>query len=187
MDATHSTHNSMEHIDWPPLPTNPPVATWSLLVLFWLRWARTLINATDSWQAVHHPLFHWKICYCGHHLHSTSTCVICPICMGPHREENHWALAACYKGHPKQVPPVPPTADGGPCPHLALCKNFSKPHAANSPCCQFWQHCFNHFWIVERYAKTDDLQSCAHPLTGETGIRRKATASRGRSGDGGEA
>jgi len=32
MDAIHSTHNSMEHVDseepdWPPLPTNPAVAT----------------------------------------------------------------------------------------------------------------------------------------------------------------
>ena len=31
MDATHSTHNSIEHVDseesgWPPLPTNPTVA-----------------------------------------------------------------------------------------------------------------------------------------------------------------
>ena len=31
MNATHSTHNSMEHVDseepdWPPLPTNPAVA-----------------------------------------------------------------------------------------------------------------------------------------------------------------
>jgi len=35
MDATHSTHNSMEHVDseesdWPPLPTNPTVAAWIL-------------------------------------------------------------------------------------------------------------------------------------------------------------
>ena len=127
-------------------------------------------------------------CYSwGHNMnYCNSTWVICPICIGPHHEENYWALAACCKGHPKQVPPVPPTADGEPCPHLALCKNCGKPHAANSPCCQFWQHCFNRFWIVERYVKTDDLWSRAHPLTGETSTCHKVMASRGRSGDGGE-
>jgi len=100
--------------------------------------------------------------------HNTNYCnfshMVCPICDG-----SHCALATCCKGHLKQVPPVPPTINGEPCPHLALCKNWGKPHAANSPCCQFWQHHFNRFWIVERYAKTDVLWSHAHPLTGETG------------------
>jgi len=128
-------------------------------------------------------------CYSwGHNMnYCNSSCMVCPICDGPHCKDNHHALAACCKGHPKQVPPVSPTADEEPCPHLAICKNCGKFHAANSPRCQFWQHHFNCFWIVERYVKMDVLQSCAHPLTGETGIHCKAMAPRGYSRDGGEA
>ena len=83
-------------------------------------------------------------CYSwGHNMnYCNSSCIVCPICNGPHHEDNYCALAACCKGHPKQVPPTPSTTDGEPCLHLALCKNCSKSHAANSPCCQFWQHCF---------------------------------------------
>jgi len=44
--------------------------------------------------------------------HNTNYCnsfhMVCPICDGPHHEDNHHTLAACCKGHPKQVPPVPP-------------------------------------------------------------------------------
>jgi len=87
----------------------------------------------------------------------------------------------------KQIPPIPPTTDGDPCPHLTLCKNCSKLHATNSPRCQFWQHHFNRFWIVEWYTKTDDLQSHVHPLTGETGTCHKAMAPRGHSRDSGKA
>jgi len=47
-------------------------------------------------------------CYSwGHNMnYCNSSHVVCPICMGPHCEDNHHALAACCKGHPKQDPPV---------------------------------------------------------------------------------
>jgi len=96
-------------------------------------------------------------------------------------------LQLAARATPSRIPLSSPTTNGEPCPHLALCKNCGKPHAANSPCCQFWQHHFNHFWVLERYVKTDDLWSHAHPLTGETGTRCKAMAPRDHSGDGGEA
>jgi len=48
-----------------------------------------------------------------------------------HHEDNHCALVACCKGHLKQVFPTPSTADREPCPHLVLCKNCGKPHAAS--------------------------------------------------------
>ena len=73
-------------------------------------------------------------CYLwGHNMnYCNSSRVVCPICNGLHNEDNHCALAACCKGHPKQNPPVPPTADEEPCPHSAFCKNCSKLHAVNS-------------------------------------------------------
>ena len=72
-------------------------------------------------------------------------------------------------------------------PHPALCRNCGKPHAANSPHCQFWQHRFDRSWIVARYSREGGSRGPsflhAHPLTGETGTRRKsAAASRGRGG-----
>ena len=98
-------------------------------------------------------------CYLwGHNMnYCNSSCMVCPICNGPHCEDNYCALVACCKSHPKQNPPVPPTANGEPCPPSARCKNCGKPHAANSSCRQLWQHHFNHFWIVQQYAKMDDL------------------------------
>jgi len=60
----------------------------------------------------------------GHNLdYCWSIRVVCPICMGPHRESNHRAFAASCKGKPNHVPPVPPTTDGEPCPHPASAKN----------------------------------------------------------------
>ena len=73
-------------------------------------------------------------CYSwGHNTnYCNSSCMVCPICNGPHCEDNHCALAACCKGHLKRNPPVPPTANEESCPHLALCKNCGKSHAASS-------------------------------------------------------
>jgi len=122
--------------------------------------------------------------------HNTNYCnsrrVFGPICQGPHCEINHCALAACCKGHPKQVPPVPPTTNDAPCPHIAICKNCGKPHAANSSHCQFWQHRFDCSWIIERYARPEGFRAHVHPLTGETGTRCKDMA-KGRGRNAGEA
>jgi hypothetical protein len=45
----------------------------------------------------------------------------CPICLGPHRKDHHRVLAGCCKGNPKATPPVPPTPEGTPCPHVSRC------------------------------------------------------------------
>ena len=91
------------------------------------------------------------------------------------------------KGHPHLNPPVPPTADGTPCPHPALCRNCGKAHTANSLRCQFWQHRFDRSWIMARYLREGGSRGPsfprARPFTRETGTRRKsAAASRGRGG-----
>ncbi|KAF9539557.1 hypothetical protein CPC08DRAFT_770952 [Agrocybe pediades] len=43
--------------------------------------------------------------------HSEAGCrqcaAICPHCMGPHRLEEHWAVAKCCKGNAKVNPPIP--------------------------------------------------------------------------------
>ena len=110
--------------------------------------------------------------YC-HFLH-----MVCPICMGPHHEDNHRAFAACCKGKPNHVLPVPPTTDGEPCPHAVYCLNCGKPHATNSCSCQFWQHHFNHVWINACYQSQGEGEiPCfrARLLTGETSIQRMTT------------
>ena len=97
--------------------------------------------------------FWWSVqithcCLWGHNTNfCNSTRIFSPICMGPHHKENHCSLSVCCKGCSHLNPPIPPTADGTPCPHLALCWNCGKTHAANSPCCQFWQHRFDRSWM----------------------------------------
>ena len=127
--------------------------------------------------------------------HTTNFCnstrIFCPICMGPHHEENHCSLSACCKGRPHLDPPVPPTANGAPCPHPALCRNCFKPYAANSPCCQFWQHHFDWSWIVARYSQEGSSRGPsflrAHPFTRETGTCCKSAAALHSHGGGEEA
>ena len=118
-----------------------------------------------------------RCCSWSHNLdYCRSLRMVFPICMGPHCEDNHRAFAACCKGKPNHVLPVPPTADGEPCPHAAYCLNCGKPHATNSRSCQFWQHCFDHAWISAHYQSQDKDEIPhfrAHLLTGETGSRRK--------------
>ena len=67
--------------------------------------------------------------------HSTTACksphVVCPICLGPHRKENHRALASCCKSNPSANPPIPPTPEGEPCSHSHVCINcWDKSHPA---------------------------------------------------------
>ena len=120
-----------------------------------------------------------------------SPCVYCPLCTGSHHEDNHRSLAFCCKGRPHANPLVPPTVDGAPCPHLSLCRNCSKSHAANSPCCQFWQHHFDRSWIVTQYSQEGGSCGppflCAHPLTWETGTCCKSAATLCGHGGGEEA
>ena len=100
------------------------------------------------------------------------------------------AFAACCKGKPNHVLPVPPTADGEPCPHAAYCLNCGKPHAANSRSCQFWQHRFDRVWINARYqsrGKGEIPRFHARLLTGETGSRRKTAVRMTTAGPSGPA
>jgi hypothetical protein len=126
--------------------------------------------------------------------HSQDKCnsprVVCPICMGPHREESHRSFAACCKGAPKANPPVPPTADGVSCPHPPRCINCGRSHAANSPKCQFWHHRFDRGWILEHLARARALLPGLRvtQLTGETGtLRKKSVPAQARVGVGARA
>ena len=48
-------------------------------------------------------------CLWGHNTNfCNSTCIFCPICMGPHCKENHRSLSACCKGCPHLDPPSLP-------------------------------------------------------------------------------
>ena len=133
-----------------------------------------------------------RCCSWGHNTNfCNSTHVFCPICMGPHRKENHRSLSPCCKGHPHLIPPVPPTADGAPCPHPALCQNCGKLHAPNSPHCQFWQHRFDRSWIMAHYSQKGGSRGPsflhAHPLTRKTSTRCKSAAALRGPGGGEEA
>jgi hypothetical protein len=87
--------------------------------------------------------------------HPSSACrapqLRCPICLGPHRKDHHRVLAGCCKGNPKATPPVPPTPEGSPCPHVSRCPNCRKPHAADDCKCNFWRHRFDQEWIKAHY------------------------------------
>ena len=120
--------------------------------------------------------------HCSSWVHNLDYCqsihVVCPISMGPHHESNHCAFAACCKGKPNHVPPVPPTTDGEPCPHPAYCLNCGKPHATNSHSCQFWQHRFDREWIISQLQLRGEGEIShfhARLLTGETSSRKKRT------------
>jgi hypothetical protein len=63
------------------------------------------------------------------------------------RSDDHWVLAGCCKGNPKATPPVPPTPEGAPCPHVSRCPNCQKPHATDDRKCNFWRHRFDQEWI----------------------------------------
>ena len=82
-------------------------------------------------------------------------------------------------------------ANGVPCPHPALCRNCGKAHAANSPCCQFWQHRFDQSWIMAQYLREGGSRGPsflhAHPLTRETSTHRKSAAASHSHGGGEEA
>jgi hypothetical protein len=54
----------------------------------------------------------------------------CPICLGPHHKDHHRVLAGCCKGNPKATPPVPPTPEGAPCPHVS-----QVPQLPETTCC----------------------------------------------------
>ena len=100
-------------------------------------------------------------CWCWGH--STQACrrqaIVCPRCGGPHKVENHRALASCCKGHPKASPPIPPTPAGQPCPHQAHCRNCDGAHAADDRRCPFWRNRFNHEWISMRTARQTVLRA----------------------------
>ena len=77
----------------------------------------------------------------------------CPSCGGPHCKEHHRALAGCCKGNKKATPPIPPTAEGEPCPHAPRCPNCGNEHAADDRRCNFWRHRFDQDWIRARYSE----------------------------------
>ncbi|PPQ91901.1 hypothetical protein CVT25_000721 [Psilocybe cyanescens] len=75
----------------------------------------------------------------------------CPRCSGPHKLEEHRAVAGCCKGNPKADPPQAPTPGGEPCPHTPHCPNCGKNHSAHERACVFWSHRFDQLWHVEKY------------------------------------
>jgi hypothetical protein len=104
---------------------------------------------------------------CWHWGHPESACRApqgrCPTCSGPHRKEHHRTLVGCCKGNPNANPPIPPMAEGLPCPHPIRCMNCHKAHAADDRKCDFWCHCFDSEWIKARYAEVRERQRSRSP------------------------
>jgi len=80
----------------------------------------------------------------------------CLLCMGPHGREHHHTLSGCCKGNTKVTPPVPPMAEGMPCPHPSHCINCRKDHPTDSHKCNFWRHHFDQDWIKARYSEVSE-------------------------------
>jgi len=77
----------------------------------------------------------------------------CSHCTGPHESESHHHACGLCKGNLKAEPPIPLTAAGQPCPHLARCSNCRERHPAMDCKCSFWRHCYDPQWINTKYAK----------------------------------
>ncbi|KDR65183.1 hypothetical protein GALMADRAFT_82167, partial [Galerina marginata CBS 339.88] len=89
----------------------------------------------------------------------------CPICSGPHMEEQHRGHAACCKGAPKANPPVPPTPVGQACPHHHRCSNCKKEHPATSNKCRFWGLRFDRSAIEALYTQVRERVVVRRPAT----------------------
>ncbi|PPQ93536.1 hypothetical protein CVT25_000385 [Psilocybe cyanescens] len=82
-------------------------------------------------------------------------------CSGPHKLEEHCAVAGCCKGNPKVDPPQALMPAGEPCSHLPRCPNCGKNHSAHECACVFWSHRFDQLWHVEKYCQVQ-ANSFAH-------------------------
>ncbi|KDR65295.1 hypothetical protein GALMADRAFT_82031 [Galerina marginata CBS 339.88] len=89
----------------------------------------------------------------------------CPICSGPHMEEQHRDHAACCKGSLKSNPPIPATPAGEPCPHHHRCSNCKKEHSATSNKCMFWGLRFDRPAIEALYKKVRERVVVRRPST----------------------
>jgi hypothetical protein len=83
----------------------------------------------------------------------------CNRCPENHSHDGHRQLSSCCRGHPKRNPPLPPTAEGAPCPHQARCPNCQGPHQADDRKCSFWKHRFDRAWIQNKYSQVRELRA----------------------------
>ncbi|KDR82312.1 hypothetical protein GALMADRAFT_56798, partial [Galerina marginata CBS 339.88] len=89
----------------------------------------------------------------------------CPLCSGPHMEEQHRDHATCSKGSLKSNPPIPATPAGEPCPHHHWCSNCKKEHSATLNKCRFWGLRLDRPAIEALYAQVREHVVVRHPAT----------------------
>ncbi|KAF6742655.1 Gag-like protein [Ephemerocybe angulata] len=89
--------------------------------------------------------------------HPTKACqgrLRCPICGGPHSQNEHRHQCGGCKGNAKANPPVLPTPPGAECPHSWKCLACRRDgHRVFDRKCPFWDHRFDRAWAVAKYSE----------------------------------